>query len=146
MDIDSLINKKVKEIVRDAEIASFSIGKYGANAHYKSIDSTVYSQTSEYERTRGLLNSVDYDVHSSDNIITIRIFNNPELMSLYTIHESWVDKSNQNENIVNFLNYGHHGIVDYTPARFIEMTQSEMDKVASVLLKKELKKLGHKVR
>jgi len=146
MDIDSLINLKVKELERDAYNASLSLGKEGADIHRNSIESTVYSVESEYDRTMGLLNSVDYNVSMKGDLITIRIFNNEGLMSNYTIHASWVDGSNQNSNIVNFLNNGHHGIVDYTPANFIELTEKELMKIANSFMKKELRKMGHKVK
>lgn len=146
MNIDSLINLKVKELERDAYNASLSLGKIGADIHRKSISDTVYSVESDYDRTMGLLNSVDYSVSKVGDTITIKIFNNEKLMGIYTTHASWVDGSNQNSNIVNLLNYGHHGIVDYTPANFIEMTELELDSVANIIIKKELKKMGHMVK
>ena len=146
MDIDSLINLKVKELERDAYNASLSLGKIGADIHRKSISDTVYSVDSSYDRTMGLLNSVDYTVTKNGEYITIRIFNNEALMGIYTTHACWVDDSNQNENIVNYINNGHHGIIDYTPANFIEMTERELEDITNSIIKKELKKMGHKVK
>jgi hypothetical protein len=122
------------------------LGKEGADIHRKSILDTVYSVDSEYDRTMGLLNSVDYNVTKKGDVITIRIFNNEGLMSNYTTHESWVDGSNQNSNIVNYLNNGHHGIVDYTPANFVGFTEKELEKIANSFIRKELRKMGHKVK
>jgi len=146
MDIDSLLNLKVKELERDAYTASLSLGKIGADIHRKSISDAVYSVNSQYDRTMGLLNSVDYIVTKAGKFIVIRIFNNEGLMGTYTTHPSWIDESNQNSNIVNYLNNGHHGIIDYTPANFIEMTERELEDVSNEIIKKELRKMGHMVK
>ena len=56
-----------------------------------------------------------------------------------TSHESWVDGSEQNENIADWLNYGHGGIVEYEGQYFIELATEQLKKELPKKIEKAIK-------
>lgn len=95
-----------------------------------------------YERTNSFQNSVNSNVLNNGNIIEVSAFNSPELMN--PSHTSWVDDSNQDDNIAYWLEYGNnpggnkHPIVEYSGRHYIEDAQDEVNRNIKRLIKNKI--------
>lgn len=150
--LEQILNKKKKQLLRDMQVASIPVAQVVEKKFKEKIEDYVYSRppSEHYERSRGLINATTYFVTKQASSMHIQVFIEPTLMnySPYEEHSSWVTGSDERESLPFWINYGHSGIVSYSPALFLENTIEELNrnKEHTKELIKQLTMLGYTIK
>jgi len=150
--VEQVMKQKIRMLQKDLEdIARHDIPNLVDNELRNAIDDTVYSvpESDYYDRTYGLRNSViakTNKINNSSYEITGFVDANQMSYEPYTEHSSWVTGYDMRDLIDYWMNYGHHGIVDYTPAYFIQLAQKNVDMKVKKLINFKMSKKGYNIK
>ena len=132
------VEKSIEEVLNN------EVSTKGKELLKKSMQEKIYSRpVNSYPRTEELLNSSDSSFESHGNIKLLNIFNNTSGSFMPSGHPSWVDGSNQNENIPLWLEFGNgDAIYPYSGTGYFAFMVERLRTQLKPTIIKGLKKRG----
>lgn len=155
-DIVALVNKKSNKLMNDLKsIARNNLSKTLEFEMQKSIKQSIYDKPSSYDRTWSFYDSVNSNIITNDNKISISVFTDPNKMRYnhYAIADSPSYGLSAGDSVDDYISewlaYGHEGLWAYSPIHnYIDFMYDMLksNKTHVIQTKNALKGCGYTVK